>query len=64
MRNRNISYRNYKFNSNIVQQQSQDINLQQHFPKIKYIVHKFPTEIRTDLITNHITRVILKNFHT
>ena len=24
--------------------QSQDINLQQHFPKRKYIVHKFQTE--------------------
>ena len=30
---------------------------QQPFPKRKYIVHKFPTEIKTDLITNHFTRV-------
>ena len=40
------------------QQQSRDINLQRHFPRRKYIVHKFPTEIRTDLITNHFTKVI------
>ena len=40
------------------QQQSQDINLKQHFAKRKYTVHKFPTEIRTDLITNHSVEVI------
>ena len=40
------------------QQQSQDINLQQHFPKRKYIVHKFQTEIKTDLTTNHSTKVV------
>ena len=45
------------------EQQSQDINLQQQFPKRKYIVHKFQTEIKTDLITNHFTRVILKDFY-
>ena len=31
---------------------------QQHFPKRKYTVHKFPMEIRTDLITNHSIKVI------
>ena len=34
------------------------------FSEKKYIVHKFPSEIRTDLITNHFTRVILKDFYT
>ena len=33
-------------------------NLQQHFPKRKYTVHKFPLKIRTDLITNHSIKVI------
>ena len=28
------------------------------FPKRKYIVHKFQTEIKTDLTTNHSTKVI------
>ena len=39
-------------------QQLQDINLQQHFPKRKYIVHKFQTEIKTDLTTNRFTNII------
>ena len=38
------------------QRQSQDINLQQHFPKRKYIAHKSLTEIKTDLITNRFTK--------
>ena len=32
--------------------------LQQHFPKRKYIVHKFQTEIKNDLTMNHSTKVI------
>ena len=34
-----------------------------HFPKKKYIVHKFPTELKIDLITNHFTRVTKKVLH-
>ena len=55
MQKRTTSYRNYKCIQKPEQLQSQDINLQQNFPKRKYIVHKFPTEIKTDLIKNHFT---------
>ena len=59
---------NYKCNSGHFiqkpeQQQSQDINSQQHFLKRKYIVHKSQMEIKTDLTTNHSTRVISNDFY-
>ena len=40
-----------------------DINSQQHFLKRKYIVHKSQMEIKTDLTTNHSTRVISNDFY-
>ena len=40
-----------------------DINSQQHFLKRKYIVHKSQMKIKTDLTTNHSTRVISNDFY-
>ena len=42
----------------------QAMNLQQHFPERKYIVYKFPMEIKTDLITNLSIKAISKEFYT
>ena len=35
----------------------------QHFPKRKYTVHKFPTEIKTDLNTKHFIKATSKDFY-
>ena len=40
------------------EQQHFPINSQQHFPQRKYIIHKFLTEIKIDLIANPSTKVI------
>ena len=38
-------------------------NLQQHFPKRKYIVRKFQTEIKIDWTTNLSIKVLLKDYY-
>ena len=62
MRNGTTSYRNSNVIATLYSKARAttvaDINLQQHFPKRKYNVHKFQTEIKTDLTTNHSAKVI------